>query len=360
LNLPASSVRDLIIKNDDFIVATHGRGFWVLDNITPLRQLIRNQREDLLFKPQTALRVRANLNTDTPLPPDEPAGENPPDGAMIDYLLPKDANGPLTIEIKDAKGQSVRKYSSADVPVQANPKRLRIPSYWIRPPQSVSTKVGMHRFLWDMHYTPIPGVEPEFPMTATYRNTAPRATSPWVVPGDCTVTLTVDGKTFTQPLTVVMDPRVKASAADLQEQSDFSWRLYQLRLKLALMGEKFDDIAEQLTKLKARAAERPDVTQRLEDFVQILMKFGPPHPRPGAPPSFFVLDSTTHLFDDIQSADAAPTAATKAAAADLETKVGSIMDAWSKLLESDLPALNRQLKQAGFPGIKTESEQVNR
>src|SRR5205814_10471073 len=138
LNLPASSMRDLIIKNDDLIVATHGRGFWILDNITPLRQLDRpeggpapmSSRGDaagapprrwdvILFKPQTALRVRANLNTDTPLPPDEPAGENPPDGAMFDYFLPKDATGPVTIEIKDGKGRSVRKYSSADKPVEA-------------------------------------------------------------------------------------------------------------------------------------------------------------------------------------------------------------------------------------------------
>ena len=379
LNLPATSVRDLIVKSDDLVVATHGRGFWILDNITPLRQLDRpeggpaptSSRTDgagapprrsniMLFKPQTALRVRANLNTDTPLPPDEPAGENPPDGAMIDYFLSKDASGPVTIEIKDGKGQLVRKYSSADTPVQANPKRLRIPSYWIRPPQSVSTKAGMHRFLWDMHYTPVPNVEPEFPMTATYRNTAPRTTSPWVEPGDYTVTLTVNGKTFTRPLTVAMDPRVKASAADLQEQFDFSRRLYQLRLKLAPIGEKFDEIAEQLTKLKARAAERPDLTQKLEAFVQTLMKFGPPHPRPGASPSLFVLDSTTQLFDEIEVADAAPTAATKAAVADLETKVGPVMDAWRKLLESDLPALNQQLKQAGFPEIKTESERVNR
>src|SRR6185369_7317038 len=135
--------------------------------------------------------------------------------------------------------------------------------------------------------------------------------------------------------TVVMDPRVKASATDLQDQFDLSWKLYQLRLKLAPIGETFDEIAEQLTKLKTRAAERPDVTQQLEAFAQTLTKFGPPHPRPGAPPSFFVLDSTTHLFEDIQIADAAPTAATKAAAADLETKVGAMMEAWRKLLESD-------------------------
>ncbi|HWX17277.1 MAG TPA: hypothetical protein VNY07_11875, partial [Chthoniobacterales bacterium] len=360
LNLPASSVRDLIIKNDDLIVATHGRGFWVLDNITPLRQLNRNQREDLLFKPQTALRVRANLNTDTPLPPDEPAGENPPDGAMIDYFLSRDASGPVTIEVKDGKGQSVRKYSSADAPVEANPKRLKIPSYWIRPLQSVSTKVGMHRFLWDMHYTPVPSIEPEFPMSATYRNTAPEATSPWAAPGNYTVTLTVDNKTFSQPLNVAVDPRVKTSAADLQEQFDLSWQLYQLRLKLAPIGKKFDDVAEHLTKLKAQAAERPDVTQKLEAFAQTLMRFGPPHPRPGAPPSLFVLESTTRLFNDIQGADAAPTAAVKAAVADLETKVGPMMEAWHKLLESDLPALNQQLKQAGFSELKTEVGQLSR
>jgi photosystem II stability/assembly factor-like uncharacterized protein len=360
LNLPATSVRDVIIKNDDLIVATHGRGFWILDNITPLRQFNGNQREDLLFKPQSALCVRANLNTDTPLPPDEPAGENPPDGAMIDYFLPKDATGPVTIDIKDGKGQLVRKYSSADAPVTANPNRLRIPSYWIRPPQSVSAKAGMHRFLWDMHYTPVPNVEPEFPISATYRNTAPTPTSPWVAPGDYTVRLTVDGKTCSQPLIVAMDPRVKASAADLQEQFDLSWRLYHLRLKLAPIGEKFDDITDQLTKLKARAAERPDITQNLEGFTQTLRAFGPPHPRQGAPPSFFVVESTTHLFDDIQGADAAPTAATKAAVADLETKVGPTIDAWHKLLESDLRALNQELKQAGFPEIKTESKQADR
>src|SRR6266478_5544409 len=359
LNLPASSVRDLIIKNDDLVVATHGRGFWILDNITPLRQLNGNQRENLLFKPQKALRVRANLNTDTPLPPDEPAGENPPDGAIIDYFLSKDASASVTIEVKDRKGRSVRKYSSADVPVEANPKRLKIPSYWIRPLQSLSAKAGMHRFLWDMHYTSVPHVEPEFPISATYRNTAPAATSPWAAPGVYTVTLTVDGKTFSQSLTVAMDPRVEASGAALQEQFDLSWQLYQLRLKLGPIGKKFDNIAEQLTKLRAKAAERSDVTQKLEAFAQTLMKFGPPHPRPGAPPSLFVLESTTRLFNDIQGADAAPTAAVKAAVADLDTKVGPMMDAWHKLLESDLPGLNQQLKQAGFSEIKTEVEQVS-
>src|SRR5262249_40220966 len=162
------------------------------------------------------------LNTDTPLPPDEAAGENPPDGAMIDYFLAQDGPGPVTIEIKDSKGQSVRKYSNSDVPQKPNPERLRIPSYWVRPPEVLSNKSGLHRSLWDMHYTPVPGVQPEYPIAATYHNTAPRATSPWVAPGDYTVTLTVNGKTMTEPLTVQMDTRVKAPSADLQQQFDLS------------------------------------------------------------------------------------------------------------------------------------------
>ena len=191
-------------------------------------------------------------------------------------------------------------------------------------------------------------------MQATYRNTAPAATSPWAAPGNYTVTLTTGGKAFNQPLTVTMDPRVKASAADLQEQFDLSWKLYQLRLKLAPIGKKFGSMAEQLTKLRAKAAERPDVTQKLEAFAQTLTKFGPPHPRPGAPPSLFVLESTTRLFNEIEGSDAAPTAVVKATVTDLDTKIGPTMDAWGQLLESDLPALNQQLKQVGFPEIKTE------
>jgi len=206
-----------------------------------------------------------------------------------------------------------------------------------------------------MHYMPVPDVEPDFPMSATFRNTAPAATAPWVAPGDYTVVLTVDGERFSQPLTVKMDPRVKTSAADLQEQFDLSWQLYQLRLTLAPIGKKFDELAEQLTKLKARAAERSDVTQKLEGFAQMLTKFGPPHPRPGTPPSLFVLESTTRLFNEIQGADAAPTAAVKAAVADVQTKVGPMIEAWQKLLDVDLPVLNQQLKQARFPELKPES-----
>jgi hypothetical protein len=114
LNLPATSVRDLIVKDDDLAIATHGRGFWILDNITPLRQFQPNEQAFLLFQPQTALRVRGNVNTDTPLPPDEPVGENPPEGAIIDYSLGSKSAGPVTLEIKNSQGEVVRRYASTD------------------------------------------------------------------------------------------------------------------------------------------------------------------------------------------------------------------------------------------------------
>jgi len=132
--------------------------------------------------------------------------------------------------------------------------------------------------------------------------------------------------------------------------------LYQLRLKLAPIGKKFDSIAAELTKLRARAAERPEITQKLEGFAQVLTKLGPPHPRPGASPSLFVLESTRRLFNEIEASDAAPTAVVKTTVADLEPKIGQMMDAWQQLLGSDLPALNQQLKEAGLPEIKTETD----
>ena len=352
LNLPATSVRDLIIKDDDLIVATHGRGFWILDNITPLRQHPGKQTENTLFKPQTAMRVRWSMNTDTPLPPDEPAGQNPPDGAMIDYFLATDASGPVTLEIKNAKGELVRRYSSEDKVPQIDQNKLKIPGYWIRPSESLSGNAGMHRFLWDMHFTPLPDVEPEFPMSAEFRDTPPTPTSPWVMPGDYTATLTVEGKTFTQPLTVKMDPRVKASGDELREQFELSRQLYQLRQTLAPVRQSFEEVSDQLLKLKARAAESPALVSTLAGFAQKLEPFGPPNPRPNAPPSFFIIDSAEELFDGIQAADAAPGTAVKQAVTDLQNKSGPLAIAWRNLLDHDLPALDQQLKAAGFPEIK--------
>jgi uncharacterized coiled-coil protein SlyX len=356
--MPATSIRDLIVKDDDLAVATHGRGFWIMDNITPLRQFLESQRETVLFKSQTALRVRWSLNTDTPLPPDEPAGENPPDGAMIDYFLAEDSSAPVTLEIKDNKGNLVRRYSSADTPVLPDVKKLRIPSYWIRPFKALSGQHGMHRFLWDLHYTPVSGVEPEYPMSAVYRDTPPAATSPWVMPGDYSVVLTANGRSYTQPLTVKMDPRVRMSATELQEQLNLSRQLSDFRATLDPIGKSFDLLVEQLTKLKEQSLPK-NVQDQLDALTARLRELGPPHLRPGAPPSLNGLDSVKSLFEEIQGVDAPPTDRVKAAVGDVRTLATSLTERWRKIVSEDLPALNKELQAAGLPRVRNVNEPSN-
>jgi hypothetical protein len=229
LNMPATSIRDLVIKNDDIVVGTHGRSFWILDNITPLRQINNiTSKETVLFKPQPAIRVRWNMNTDTPLPPEEPAGQNPPDGAVIDYHLSANSTGPIVLSITDAKGNLIRTFSSNDTMYTI--PAVNIPLYWIRPQSVLSASAGAHRFLWDLKYTPI-NIPVSYPMTAVKNNTAPEATAPWVMPGSYTITLQANGKTYTQPIEIKIDPRVKTSVQDLQKQHDLSMICYEGRKK---------------------------------------------------------------------------------------------------------------------------------
>ena len=224
LNMPATSIRDLVIKDDDLVIGTHGRSFWILDDITPLRQIYNQllNQPAILFKPQNTYRVRWSMYPDTPVPPDEPAGQNPPDGAIINYYLASNAAN-VQLDILDNKGNQIHKYASTDTMYTIPPNN--VPSYWIRPQQILSAKSGAHRFMWDMHYQPL-NVPPSYPISATPMNTAPDPTSPWVMPGTYTARLTVDGKIYDQSFTVKMDPRVKTSAKDLQLQHDLSLSCY--------------------------------------------------------------------------------------------------------------------------------------
>jgi photosystem II stability/assembly factor-like uncharacterized protein len=353
LNMPATSVRDLIVKDDDIAVATHGRGFWILDNITPLRQLEPGREEAILFKPQTALRVRASLNTDTPIPPDEPAGENPPDGAMIDYRLGEKATGPITLEIKDAKGNLVRRYSSTDAAAPLDPN-LKIPAYWVRPPKILSGERGLHRFLWDMHLAPVPGIDPEYPMTAVPHNTAPEATSPWVMPGDYSVILTANGKSYRQPLSIKIDPRVKASPADLAQQFELSKALYEIRPALETVNNGLGRLGTEIGKAKERAGQNP-VTAQLDALDKKLHELaGPPSRRASGMLSLELLEKLGTLFGAIQGIDAAPTPAVRAAVADVQRESPSIIQRWQAIEAEDLPALNRQLEAAGISKIEAK------
>jgi photosystem II stability/assembly factor-like uncharacterized protein len=226
-NMPATSIRDLVIKDDDLVVGTHGRGFWILDGISSLREFqpAMLQEDAHLFKPGTAIRFEWNRWPDTPLPPDEPAGQNPPDGAIVEYLLKQPASGVVTLEVLDAAGQTIRRYASTDAPTEIRDEG-NVPSYWIRPARILSAAAGLHRFVWDLHYPPPAGASPGYPISATPGDTAPEPKGPWVVPGTYTVKLTASGKSYTQALVVTMDPRVKSPAATLRQQFDLSKRVY--------------------------------------------------------------------------------------------------------------------------------------
>jgi len=237
LNMPAISVRDIAVKDDascmcsDLVAGTHGRGFWILDDVTPLRQAAEaaGASNAFLFKPAIGIRIRFGTNDPTPWPPEWPAGENPPPGALIDYYLPAAADGEVKLEIL-SQGKVIRTYSSSDPvrspdpatdPIAYNKFCQQTPSapdcglplYWPAPPQVLKTSAGMHRFSWDMHYDPIGGGGGGRggggANGAVPHRTYPAVNSPWVPPGVHTLRLTVNGKSQSQPITIRMDPRVR-------------------------------------------------------------------------------------------------------------------------------------------------------
>ncbi|HEY5426255.1 MAG TPA: hypothetical protein VIJ77_06885, partial [Candidatus Tumulicola sp.] len=222
LNLPPTSVRDLIVHGNDAIVATHGRGFWILDDLAPLRDLARRSASPAsnvrayLFAPELAYRVRDNVNTDTPLPPEEPAGQNPPDGAILDYALAAGARR-VVLTIYDGDKRVVRRYASDDSPPPPI-AHLDKPAAWERPFRVPATGPGMHRFVWDLREPPPRSASPDLPIAAVERDTARIPQGALVVPGRYSVVLDADGVTVQRSLTVAMDPRVSMSAAALERQ----------------------------------------------------------------------------------------------------------------------------------------------
>src|SRR5207245_1077975 len=200
---------------------------------------------------------RWNVNTDTPLPPEEPAGQNPPDGAVIDYYLNTSSAGPITLEILDSQNKVVRRFAGTDQPEPVHEKELDIPTYWIRPFQILSSKAGGHRFVWDLHYPAPEGAPRTYPISAIYRNTPSEPAGPWVMPGQYLVKLTDHSKSHTQPLTIKMDPRLKTASDDLAQQFALSMQCYEgMRQTHETLGlvKKY---RAQLKELRERAKDGP-------------------------------------------------------------------------------------------------------
>ena len=254
-NMPATSIRDLVIHENDLVIGTHGRSAWILDNISPLREIAEATRASaFLFAPPEAIRVRDNMFFDTPLPPEEPTGTNPPDGTIIDYFLTEGATI-VKLEILNSEGNVIRTYQSNQPAEAIDTTALPHPTYWIRPEQKLGTGQGHHRFVWDLKYEPPRGSKREFSIAATFKNTPTGPVGPLVHPGEYRVRLTADNEVSEKTLRVRLDPRVKISNEDLKAQSELSMTCYESYHQLQDIKEAIDAKANISGKLQALRGE---------------------------------------------------------------------------------------------------------
>lgn len=226
MNMPGSSARDLVIHDDDLVVGTHGRSIWILDNISPLRNLAKlDKNKSFLFPPAQATRVRHNMFADTPLAPEEPAGKNPPDGATLDYYLSQQAKE-VRVEIVGNQGEIIKSFSSLDKPEVIDSLTMAFPTYWARPSKTLSANTGHHRLVWNLRYEAPKGAQRQYSIAAVYKNSASGPMGPYVHPGTYTVRLWIDGVVQENKIDVRLDPRVNISASDLQLQTSNSLTCY--------------------------------------------------------------------------------------------------------------------------------------
>jgi photosystem II stability/assembly factor-like uncharacterized protein len=343
--MPATSIRDLVIKDDDLVVGTHGRGFWIFDDITPLRQMGARADSATLYAPQRATRVRWTMNTDTPLPPDEPIAPNPPEGALIHYRLPAAAKV-VQLEIRDSTGAVVRRYASDDPPAFVDTS-ANIPRYWIRPELRLGTAAGLHRVAWDLRAATPLGFRQSYPIAAVPANTVLEPRGEWVLPGRYTVRLTVDGVVREQSLIVRMDPRVRTPTATLVVQHELSRSSREWADTLAQRARDARFVRGQAD------AARPFVTPALADEwtrVLALLDHFAGNRREAALPAVGELSARLQtVFDASEDADRAPTAALRSAHEDARSQVVRLDRAWREELRARLDRVATALRAAGAP-----------
>jgi hypothetical protein len=311
-----------------------------------------------LFKPAPAYRVRRDTNTDTPLPPDEPAGENPPDGAIIDYSL-QSASDVVTIEILDSAGKLVRKYASNDK-AELTPEQLQqqlIPTYWVRPFRALPNDAGMHRWVWDLRYTAPLATRRSYPIAAVPHDTPRTPEGPLVLPGQYTVRLTANGQSYTAPVVVKMDPRVKTPAAALAQQFKVQMQLADLMNHVAPAVIEARSVREQLEKVaKTVSGANAESVKSVQQKVAAILE-GPEEPSATNAPALSAVNSTINtLYEQVGMADTAPTAVQVAESDRVQKEAIDVVQRWNEIKNRDLPALNRQLKTSGTPEINPEQQ----
>jgi photosystem II stability/assembly factor-like uncharacterized protein len=358
LNLPHTSMRDLWIHDADLILGTHGRSIWILDDISRLRQLAGTPpREATLLHPRAAWRVRRSTWTDTPIPPDEPLGTNPPAGAVIEFYLPRAARL-TTLEITDAKGELVRRYRSDDAPDMSPEERARelIPAYWLEPPRVLPAAPGMHRFVWDLRYAAPVSTTRGFPISAVPHATPRQPEGPLALPGTYKVSLTVDGRRLEAPLAVQQDPRVSAPPEALAAQLRLARQLGELLTdsSTAVLTAQSEQAQLKALAPQGAAAEAVHAFQaRLAELLEA--KETPADADASAAPVLLpaLQERIAGLYAELSRGDAGPTAAQAAAGEAARQALAGELGRWHAL-QADLPALNRQLKAARLAPLRPD------
>ncbi len=352
LNLPTTSVRDLVIHENDLVIATFGRSFWILDDVTPLRQIDSQlQSSDAwLFAPQTAYRDRPGYDQGTPVPMDEPLSANPPDGAVLDFYLKEKSSSAIQLEVFDSAGKLVRRFASDDKLYKTDPHSVPLTMTWVRDPQPLANQSGMHRFVWDLHYALPEGARRSYFFSA----------GPWAIPGNYSVKLTANGKATTQPLIIKLDPRSNATADAVQHQFAVASQLSQTLAQVSIALQQAKDLRNQIDERKKDATGKPEIVAALDDFnrkMEVAVEFGTDNDfvlfglaLPGKSHESLphAQSALTGLLIVEQSADVAPSADVVTAANAWDASSKDSLARWKTVLERDFAALNSKLQKANL------------
>jgi photosystem II stability/assembly factor-like uncharacterized protein len=346
-NLPTTSVRDIDVHGDDVVIATHGRGFWIMDDITMLRQIdASNGAGVILIKPADAIRVRMPRFTGTPMPKDEPLADNPPDGAILDYVVPKTVKGPVTLSIFDASNHKLCGFSSADKITPPNPAGLEFAPEWAPRPTILSAAPGMHRFVWDLHYP-----KPSAPGCNTIKTDGV-----WAPPGKYTVELALDNHLYSQSLLVKPDPRVKVSASGLQREFVLAQELEEASAQVSAASDEATRLLKALASRSVHANHPIDkqiaaLMARISDLSEVQLQTDPrklTSPPPRRTDSLRALSADLdNLERAVDGADADPSADASASHARLSKMVAATLYNWQQLKHNDLARLNAELSETG-------------